>query len=244
MPFSTIRKTVYKGVDTRLGFDIKNQDRKPINLLGKTIMVNLMQVRRGELILQRRALITEPQNGYCEFTIFGYDLTDVEPGLYQLSAQIYEDDGIARSLYSDSNRAATMEVEIVDGAYPKYFDSALLHFTEDNGSWISQPIVGNLQRNDTSTLHTLQIETTNFIGTLTAFGSLEYGSMGNYSPIRFIDGQYSLPLNSSPTSPTVAITGTHHTQGWNWRGSFRWIKVVYTPAVNNTGTVDKILYRS
>ena len=71
MPFSTIRKTVYKGVDTKLGFDIKNQDRKPINLLGKTIMVNVMQVRRGELVLQRRAQITEPQSGYCEFNIFG-----------------------------------------------------------------------------------------------------------------------------------------------------------------------------
>jgi hypothetical protein len=244
MPFSTTRKTVYKGVDTKLGFDIKNQDRKPVNLLGKTIMVNIMQVRRGELVLQRRAQITEPQSGYCEFSIFGYDLTDLEPGIYQLSAQIYEDDGMARSLYSDLNRAATMEIELVDGAYPKFLNSTLLHFTEDNNTMISQPVASNLQRNDSSTLHTLQIETTNFKGTLTAFGSLEYGSMGNYSPIRFIDGQYWLPLDSTPTSPTIGITGTHQTQGWNWRGSFRWIKVVYTPDTDNTGTVDKILYRS
>ena len=136
------------------------------------------------------------------------------------------------------------EIELVDGAYPKFFNSTLLQFTEDNDSMISQPVASNLQRNDSSTLHTLQIETTNFKGTLTAFGSLEYGSMGNYSPIRFIDGQFWLPLDSTPTSPTIGITGTHQTQGWNWRGSFRWIKVVYTPDTDNTGTVDKILYRS
>ena len=243
MPFSTIRKTVYKGVDTKLGFDIKNQDRKPINLLGKTIMVNVMQVRRGELVLQRRAQITEPQNGYCEFSIFGYDLTDLEPGIYQLSAQLYEDDGMARSLYSDSNRAATMEIELVDGAYPKYFDSTVLAFTQDGSSFVSQPVAGNLQRNDSSTLHTLQITTTDFTGTLTAFSSLEYGSMGNYSPIKFLDNTYALSINRAGTT-TVDIPNTHTTQGWNFRGSFRWIKVVYTPDVNNTGTVDKILYRS
>jgi len=244
MPYSTTRKTIYKGVDTKLGFDIKNQDRKPINLLGKTVMLNLMQVRRGELILQRRATVIEPQNGYCEFSIFGYDLTDLVPGIYQLSAQIYENDGQARSLYSDSNRAATMEIEVVDGAYPKFFESTRLLFTQDNDTWVSQPVAGNLQRNDTSTLHTLQIETTNFKGTIAAFVSLEYSGMGNYSPVKFIDGKYSVPINSSLTSTTVAITGTHYTQGWNFRGSFRWVKVIYNPAADNTGTVDKVLYRS
>jgi len=243
MPFSTIRKTVYKGVDTKLGFDIKNQDRKPVNLLGKTVMVNLMQVRRGELILQRRAQIIKPVEGFCEFSLFGFDLTDVEPGIYQLSAQIYEDDGMARALYSDLNRAATMEVELVDGAYPKFFDSTLLVFSQDGDSWISQPVKGNLQRNDSSTLHTLQIHTTNFKGTLTAFSSLEYGSMGNYSPVKFIDGQYSLPINSV-ISPTIGIPENHITQGWNFKGSFRWVRIVYTPDNDNTGTVDKILYRS
>jgi hypothetical protein len=53
MPFNTTRKTIYKGVDSTLGFDVKNQDRKPVNLLGKDIMVNIMQVRTGELEIGR-----------------------------------------------------------------------------------------------------------------------------------------------------------------------------------------------
>jgi hypothetical protein len=81
MPFNTTRKTIYKGVDSTQGFDIKNQDRKPISLLGKTVVVNIMQVRNGELIIQRRANIVNAENGFCEFTIFSSDLIDMDPGI-------------------------------------------------------------------------------------------------------------------------------------------------------------------
>jgi len=234
MPFNTTRKTVYKGVDTRLGFDVKNQDRKPVSLLNKTVMVNLMQVRRGEMILQRRAELVKPEVGFCELSIFGYDLTDVEPGIYQLSAQVYDNDGMATALYTDNNRSATIEVEILDGTFPTFFESTPLVFTEDTpGVWTSQAIKGNLQRNDSSVLHTIQIATTGFKGSFTAQGSLEYNTRGNFSPIRFIDSTLIVPFD-----------GTNDIQGWNFKGSYRWVRIQYTPAVNNTGTVDRVLYRS
>ena len=116
MPFNTTRKTIYKGVDSTLGFDIKNQDRKPVNLLGKTVLVNIMQVRSGELIVQRRADLIQPESGFCEFTVYSSDLIDLDPGIYQLSAVVYDENGQAKSLYSDNNRRATMEIELSDGA--------------------------------------------------------------------------------------------------------------------------------
>jgi len=233
MPFNTTRKTIYKGVDSTLGFDVKNQDRKPVNLLGKTVMVHLMKVRTGELILQRRANLVKPEEGFCEFTILGSDLTDLPPGLYQLSSVIYDGDGISRSLYTDNNRRATIEVEVIDGAYPKFVPSIECTFTELNGVWTSQPIKSNLQRNDTSNLHTIQITAPNFKGTVEAKISLEYDSMGEYNSVKFINDKFK-----------IVFDGTNSVQGWNFIADARWVKIFYTPDPDNTGTVDKVLYRS
>lgn len=233
MPFNTTRKTIYKGVDSTLGFDIKNQDRKPINLLGKTVMVNIMQVRTGELVLQRRAHMVQPEQGFCEFTVFSTDTIDLDAGMYQLSAVIYEPDGLAQSLYTDNNRRATMELELSDGAYPKFIPSVELSFTQLGSNWVSAPVASNLQKNDSSNFHTIQIAVTNYKGTISAMVSLEYDSMGNYFPVKFVNDSFN-----------IEYTGETDVQGWNFIADARWIKIMYTPDSDNTGTVDKVLYRS
>jgi len=233
MPFNTTRKTIYKGVDSTLGFDVKNQDRKPVNLLGRDIMVNIMQVRTGELVIQRRAKLVEPESGYCEFTVFSSDIVDLSPGIYQLSAVVYDADGLAKSLYTDNNRRATMEIEVSDGAYPKFVPSIPLAFSQLGNSWVSQPVASNLQKNDSSSFHTIQIKVTNFKGTVEALVSLEYDSMGNYFPVKFVHDKFQIEFD-----------GITDIQGWNFIADARWVKILYTPAPDNTGTVDKILYRS
>lgn len=233
MPFNTTRKTIYKGVDSTLGFDVKNQDRKPINLLGKTVMVNIMQVRTGELVVQRRASLVQPESGFCEFTVFSSDIIDLDPGMYQLSAVIYESDGIAQALYTDHNRRVTMELEISDGAYPKFIPSVELSFSQLGTSYVSQPVASNLQKNDSSNFHTIQIAVTDFKGTIEAMVSLEYDSMGNYFPVKFVNDSYQISFNNETD-----------VQGWNFIADARWVKIMYTPDTGNTGTVDKILYRS
>ncbi len=233
MPFNTTRKTIYKGVDSTLGFDVKNQDRKPVNLLGRDIMVNIMQVRTGELVIQRRARLIEPESGYCEFTVFSSDIVDLDPGIYQLSAVVYDTDGMAKSLYTDNNRRATMEIEVSDGAYPKFVPSVPLAFSQLGNSWVSQPVASNLQKNDSSSFHTIQIKVTNFKGTVEALVSLEYDSMGNYFPVKFVHDKFQIEFD-----------GITDIQGWNFIADARWVKILYTPAPDNTGTVDKILYRS
>ncbi len=246
MPFNTTRKTIYKGVDSTLGFDIKNQDRKPINLLGKDVMVNIMQVRTGELIVQRRAIQTNPENGYCEFTVFSSDTIDLDPGLYQLSAVIYDADGKANSLYADNNRRATMEIEILDGAYPKYVSSVECTFTQLGNSWVSQPIASNLQKNDTSTLHTIQIRVSDFKGKVSALVSLEYDADGNYFPVKFVNDAKEIkfiPPYVYSTRPDDRWPDST-IEGWNFIADARWVKIVYTPDPDNTGTVDKVIYRS
>lgn len=246
MPFNTTRKTIYKGVDSTLGFDIKNQDRKPINLLGKTVMVNIMQVRNGELVVQRRADVIQPENGFCEFTVYSSDLIDLDPGIYQLSAVVYDETGMAKSLYTDNNRRATMEIELTDGAYPKFIPSVELTFSQLGNSWISQAVPGNLQRNDSSLLHTIQIRVNNFKGKVSALVSLEYDSQGNYFPVKFVNDAtdivfqppYALRWPDGDRWPDSTI------EGWNFITNARWVKIMYTPDSDNTGIVDKIIYRS
>jgi hypothetical protein len=239
MPFNTTRKTIYKGVDNVLGFEVKNQDRKPVKLQGKDVMVNIMQVRSGQLLIQRRAEITRPEDGVCELTLFAYDLMDLSPGIYQLSAVVYND-GLASALYVDNNRAAAMEVELLDGAYPTFNASTEVSFTEisspSGNFFASRPLQGNIIKNDRGIVHTIQMATTGFKGTVSAMGTLDYSSNSvNYVPIKFENDNYQIIFDGTQQS---------WIQGWNFKGSYRWVIIQYTPAADNTGTVDKVLYRS
>lgn len=234
MPFNLTRKTIYKGVDTVLGFEIKNQDRKPVKLHGKTVLINIMQVRTGRLLVQRRAEITKPEDGVCELALMAYDFIDLSPGIYQLSAVVYND-GLATALYVDHNRAAAMEIELVDGAYPMFTPSTKVKFTEVSNYFVSQPLQGNVLKNDRGVVHTIHMATKAFKGRVSARGTLDYSSSSpNYFPIRFED-----------ESAEIIFDGTEPTwiQGWNFKGSYRWVIIQYTPDEDNTGTVDKVLYR-
>lgn len=246
MPFNTTRKTIYKGVDSTLGFDIKNQDRKPINLLGKSVLVNIMQVSRGELLVQRRAEISQPENGFCEFTVYSSDIIDLDTGIYQLSAVVYDENGLAKSLYADSNRRATMEIEIVDGAYPKFIPSLDLVFSQLGTSFISQALPANMQKNDTSLLHTIQIRVNNFKGKVQAMASMEYDKEGgNYFPVKFVNDAMEIKFAPPYSAANVDDRWPDSTiEGWNFITNARWIKILYIPDNDNTGTVDKVIYRS
>jgi hypothetical protein len=169
----------------------------------------------------------------------------MDPGIYQLSAVVYDESGQAKSLYTDNNRRVTLELELADGAYPKYIPSIDLTFSQLGNSWVSQALPGNLQKNDTSLLHTIQIKVTNFKGKVSALVSLEYDSGGNYFPVKFVNDAtdiifappygYITPQDRWPDSVI---------EGWNFISNARWVKIMYTPDSNNTGTVDRVIYRS
>ncbi len=126
-----------------------------------------------------------------------------------------------------------MELEISDGAYPTFVPSVELSFTQLGSSWVSAPVASNLQKNDSSNFHTIQIAVTNYKGTISAMVSLEYDSMGNYFPVKFVNDSFNIDFNNETD-----------VQGWNFIADARWVKIMYTPAADNTGTVDKVLYRS
>jgi hypothetical protein len=233
MPFNTTRKTIYKGVDSTLGFDVKNQDRKPINLLNKSVYVNLMNVRTGELIFQKRAQLVKPESGFCELTIFQSEIVNVDPGFYQISAVLHQTDGLGQSLYTDNNRRVTLEIEILDGAYPKFIASQSCTFTVSAGTYTSQPLTSNIANNDTGNLHTVQINMTNYTGTIEVEGTVEYNSVLGYFPITWSSG-------------SAVLTYTNYTGpvGENFTADAKWIRIKHTPNIANTGTVDKVLYRS
>jgi hypothetical protein len=252
MPFNITRKTIYKGVDNKLTFDIKNQDRKPVNLLSNTVWINIINTRTGLVLLQRRTDLTNPSAGECSLTIYSSDLVDIDPGIYQLSAVFYDQQGLSKPLYADNNRKVTVELEIADGIYPGFRPSIPLVFSVLNNSnipgqptqYISQALPGNLQRHTNSTLNTIQITVTNYKGTVGALASMDYDSGGNYFPTKFVNDAYDIIFR-----PPYGAVATYDrwpdgdVEGWNFMVSARWIKIIYTPDPDNTGTVDKILYR-
>jgi hypothetical protein len=126
-----------------------------------------------------------------------------------------------------------MEIELTDGAYPKYVPSVEVTLTESNNILTSQPIKVNSESNDGNTLHTIQVSVNGFKGNVKAMISLEYEGDGNYFPAKFVNNKF-----------LINFDGVTNIQGWNFVGAARWVKIIFIPDSDNTGTVDKVLYRS
>ena len=57
---------VYKGTDSYLEFYVKDIDRKPINLLGKSLSISIINFYTNELMLVRNLEIVNAQRGQCK----------------------------------------------------------------------------------------------------------------------------------------------------------------------------------
>jgi hypothetical protein len=76
-------------------------------------------------------------------------------------------------------------------------------------------------------IHTFQFYTTNYTGTVQIQASL--------------DAQGATPRDTKFS--TVATVDLANEKYKNVTGKYNWFRVKHIPATNNTGTVDKILYR-
>jgi hypothetical protein len=97
-------------------------------------------------------------------------------------------------------------------------------------------------REDNS-LHTVAVYCTDFAGKLYIEGSLEESptsSDGDWFKIQLTSFFTYHEFGNVPI-PECTFTGV---EGFNFTGSIRWVRFRYIPDDDNTGTLDKILYRN
>ena len=238
---------IFRGVDNRIDIQVRNSDQKASNIVGSTLVFNLVSQDTKDLVLQKDFTAMDLATGKVTVNITAIELLDLDIGFYNYSI-IKEVRSIVDStdytvtskmpLYMDSQYDATGTIEITGDVYGGVADSVIVNtfnytnpFTqgavEPFPFYTSEIIDARPNTSPAYPIHTFQFYTTNYTGTVEIQASL--------------DAQGATPRETKwATIATVDLLTERYK---NVTGKYNWFRVKHIPATNNIGTVDKILYR-
>ena len=206
---------LYRGVDNRLDFQIKNGDERPQPISNLTVVFNIVGVESNELLVQQDCTIHDAALGRFFAMVDEEAMEQITPGHYHYSLYSVDANGVKSPMYSDSQYGVVGTIDVIGDAYggPKPSEQPDNVFTA---------VDAKPQFNSNAGLHTFAFYTTDFTGDITIEGSLDE-NLGSWVNVD------TLTLNNTPVS-YLNVTGV-------------WSRLRVKQLTNNTGTLDKVLYR-
>lgn len=236
------RLTLHRGVSNPVTFTFKNEDQKAQDITSKTYEFNLIDTESKKAVLTKTLTIlddgsTVSTKGDASCTITEGDLLPLDAKFYNFAVREVKSDNSREVTYSDTGYAAAGTVELLDGAYPEFVASTSVStFTASGGplAYTSSAITSRPGINNNKALHTIAVYTKNFTGSLRVQGTMS-ASPGNsdYFDIT-MDGEAS-PTNTFSSSTAVT--------NFNFTGVYQNVRFSWGNDPDNTGVIDKILYR-
>jgi hypothetical protein len=218
---------LYKGIDNTFQIKLMNGDQKLLNAVGQTISWVLLDRTTAELKCILTKIVEGSDNSLISFTVNEGDLETINGGLYMYSAYLTDDAGKRTILYGDSQYGASVPVEIVSNSFPQVYPSIVLDAftTTPSGKYTSAVNARPELNGKNNALHTAAFYGTDFDGTVNIEVTLDNGITD---------------IVNWATLDTVTISNSDLTY-INFNGVFTFVRF---RVIANTGTVDKILYRS
>jgi hypothetical protein len=238
---------IFRGVDNRIDIQVRNNDQKASSIVGSTLVFNLVSQDTKDLVLQKDFTAMDLTTGKVTVIVTAEELLDLDIGFYNYSivkevrSTVDSTDYTVTSkmpLYMDSQYDTVGTLEITGDVYGGVADSVIVDtfnytnpFTEGATEpfpfYVSAIIDAAPNTSPAYPIHTFQFYTTNYTGTVEIQASL--------------DAQGATPRDTKFS--TVATVDLANEKYKNVTGKYNWFRVKHIPALNNTGTVDKILYR-
>ena len=229
------RLTLHRGVSNPITFTFKNEDQKTQTITSKTYEFNMIDSESKKSVLTKTLTIlddgsTVSTRGDASCTITEGDLLPLDAKFYNFAVREVKSDGSREITYSDTGYAAAGTVELLDGAYPEFVPSTEINsFTSSGGplQYTSSAIDARPGVNNNKALHTIQIYPQSFTGKL-----IVQGTMASSPADSDFFTVTSSTLSSASTPSTLNFTGVYHSVRFSWDND-----------PDNTGKIDKILYR-
>lgn len=182
---------IYRGVDNRLEFRVKNSDQKPQSVEGKTFVFNLVSRDNSALSVRQDCVVDNEEEGRISVTISATTLDQLEPGYYEYSL-IYETRQtvsgnqykvIEKSpAYVDSQYGAMGVLEVLANIEGEPLESTeIREFGKyvqpwhDEDYFDSGVIFTGSQLVNAGSLHTFQFYLNDYTGRVTIQGSIDEG---------------------------------------------------------------------
>jgi hypothetical protein len=233
---------VYRSVDNRIDLQVRNSDQKAAEITGSILVSNIVTREGKDLILSKDCTTQSAATGKVYVTLTKEELNSLESGFYNYSVTQETREIINATeyrvtsrtpMFQDAQYGAISVLEVSGDVLGEaddtlvidkfsYVNPATTGFTDPKyytSSYIDA--VGNTQV--PQSLHTFQIYSTNYTGTVKIQGSLSDGGV----PKVWTDIE------------TITLTAANQTYK-NVTGKYNFFRIRHYPT---TGTVDKILYR-
>lgn len=230
---------LYKGIDNTFQLKLMNGDQKLINVVGQTLHWIMLDRNTAELKYHGTKTVEGSDNSLVVITVSEGDLEPINSGHYMYSTYLEDADGKQTILYGDSQYGATVPVEVVANAFPQVYPSTeLSEFVNsdymnpanpDHSKYTSAVNARPELNSKNNALHTVAIYSTGFKGTVYIEVTLDNG---------VTDVLRWSTYDEMSIAPEDAIRYI------NFTGVFTFVRFRYRPDTDNTGTLDKILYRS
>ena len=261
---------LYRGSDNRIDFQVRNGEQKAISLAGSAVVFTLTNLENEDRVIQKDCVADDITIGRLYVTLTESEMLDIEKGFYKFSITketrtfINETDYTVDTrfpLYLDSQYGAISKIEVIGNVDGETFDTIeitefeqVINFDKKQNTPSSLPfdlprpnyarhtpisgyeeyyyssiINGQPNVSTPQTLHTFQFLYNNYKGEVVLQGSI---------------GEGAKPIDDSwEDLQTYTITASDQNAFHNITGKYNWFRIKHTPDENNTGTVDKVLYR-
>lgn len=245
-PMIQYNTKIYKGATNTIDFVVRNNDRKPVNLVGYQIDVLIQRVENPELLMTKPAQGTDECHGKAQLTLLEGEIETWLAGFYRYSVRLTDITGKQEFLYTDVNRSTLGTFELIEGMSVSLSPARTItanHFTpypsgEYDNTWSTGALIGDAQDNKSNGMHTVAVYTSNgFLGEFWIQGSLT-----TQPPLQ--TDWFDIPLTASRNSYHYTIEDSPPIQVFNFTGNYYWIRMFYKEHLQNKGTFDKILYKS
>ena len=235
------RLTLHRGVSNPITFTFKNEDQKAQDITSKTYEFNMIDSESKKAVITKTLTIlddgsTVSTTGDASCTITEGDLLPLDAKFYNFSVREVKSDNSREITYADTGYAAAGTVEILDGAYPEFVPSTNVSTFTSGGplAFVSGNIDARPGINNNKALHTIAVYTQDFSGTLRIQATMS-ASPGDSDFFDItMDGEASAS-NSFTDSTTVT--------NFNFTGVYHSVRFAWANDTDNTGVIDKILYR-
>jgi len=226
---------IYRSVDNRIDIQVRNSDQKASNIVGSTLVFNLITRETKDLVFQKDFSAMDLATGKVTVILTEHELLDIDPGFYEYSIikevreTVDSTDYKVTSriaMYMDSQYDTLGTVEVLGDVLGEVTPSVAIDkfeyvnpFTagsEDPKFFISSIVDTNPTFNSAGGLHTFQFYSTNYRGTVTIQGSL--------------DEQGATPHNWIDIS-TVDLTTQRYK---NITGKYNWFRIKHLPTQSSS----------
>jgi hypothetical protein len=243
---------IYLGTDNILEFQIRNGDQKPVTISNANFVFSIISNDSKKIVVTKDCELLSSSQGRLRVVLTEKELYDIDLGFYSYSIiqenRTYEgSDYVVNSsapLYIDEQYGAYSTIEVVGDVRGNLKSSLVIkefNYTNpaalgetDPKFYTSSLIDASPNTTYAQSLHTFQIFMSNYSGEIKIQGSLSEGA----NPKVWTD------LTSEEDSSSLITLVNQNTPIYkNIEGKFNWLRVVYTPAADNLGTLDKVIYR-